>query len=138
MNTLEMMIEAKGTNKVFKINDLYYSESKGFTNNEFVLWKADEFISINEIFELSGWKEVVDIAELEKDILEAVDKEYKYIVRDKNGALCVYNHLPRRESYYWNCQSGNRLWCRSLEVFNHLFQFITWDSEPFKIEDLIK
>lgn len=79
-------------------------------------------------------------------ILESLPKEYKYIARDKYGALNIYTHKPKKEKklgYWYICENKehtfakecikNSLWC-----YNHLFKFIKWeDDKPYKIKELL-
>lgn len=70
----------------------------------------------------------------EKNILENVDKSFKWIVRDSVGYLCVYNGKPHKLANSWNLASGYS----SLSPFNHLFQFIKWeDKEPYNIQEIL-
>lgn len=80
-------------------------------------------------------KEPITLSEAERIILENIDKEYKWIARDKSENLYMYTEKPFKYGDVWHNTS-----C-SLELicFNHLFQFITWnDSEPYNIAELLK
>ena len=73
------------------------------------------------------------LSEAERVILENIDKDYRWICRDKKYGLYVYHYKPKREGTIWIGSCGN------FNAFNHLFQFITWeDSEPYNIEELLK
>lgn len=79
----------------------------------------------------------VELTEFEKAVLkEAYDSSYKYIARDSDGTLWVYEDAPIMECIEWapyGCSSMNPLFMTSL------FQSITWESQTaYKIEDLIK
>lgn len=82
-------------------------------------------------------KEKITLSEAERIILENIDKEYKWIARDKSWEnLYVYTEKPEKDGHFiWGpTESAQDLLC-----FNHLFQFITWnDSEPYNIEELLK
>lgn len=88
-------------------------------------WLAEEYV------------ETVTLTEVERTILENVDKMFRYIARDKDGELCIYNELPAKElTTIWETDYGI---CVSLEPFNHLFQFVQWeDDEPYEIAELLK
>ncbi len=84
-------------------------------------------------------KEKPKLSEVERVILENVDKDYKWIVRDEDKTISVFTHQPDK------MVDGSGFWCRiegtfdNLECFNHLFQFIKWsDNEPYNIEELLK
>ena len=82
-------------------------------------------------------KEKITLSETERIILENIDKNYKWIARDENNYLYVYENKPTREESRWK-NNGIDLY-EDIFVFNHLFQFITWnDSEPYNIAELLK
>lgn len=69
-------------------------------------------------------KEKPTLTEDEKAILRNIPKEYKWIGRDENGDLVLYEEL------YYGLVT---------KLFNHLFNFIKWtDEKPYLIEDLLK
>ena len=80
-------------------------------------------------------KEKITLSEAERTILENINKDYTWIVRDDNGQLKIYTQKPKKgtANWLWNIEFTK------LNAFNHLFQFITWnDSEPYNIEELLK
>ena len=80
-------------------------------------------------------KEKITLSEAERVILENIDKEYKWIARDNVGYIYIYSIKPAKGKSLW--YNGGKF--ISIEAFNHLFQFITWnDSEPYNIEELLK
>lgn len=80
-------------------------------------------------------KEKITLSEAERIILENIDKEYKWIIRDEDEALRIFEEKPKKLETLW----GNSKSFENLNAFNHLFQFITWnDSEPYNIEELLK
>ena len=83
----------------------------------------------------SEHKEPITLSEAERIILENIDKEYKWIARDKFGDLYVCDVKPEKEDTDWcSISKSNEFYC-----YSHLFQFITWeDSEPYNIEELLK
>ena len=65
----------------------------------------------------------------EKCILERTDKSYKWIARDKNGELCIYERKPFRGDGGIFGTLGN------LDVFERcvsdvLFKNVTWENSP--------
>ena len=56
MNTLEMLIEAKNSEKIYSNNDLLYSNDKGFHDDTGGGWPAKSFRTLNDIIYLDGWK----------------------------------------------------------------------------------
>lgn len=78
--------------------------------------------------------EPVELTEAERTILQNVDKKYKYIARDKNGNLYMYEDRPTRGISMWI----NSIISTHMRVFNHLFQFVQWeDTNPYNIEELL-
>lgn len=79
-------------------------------------------------------KEKPHLTDDEKAILRNIDKDFKYIVRQRVNGLYVFKDKPTKMNFIWRgCD------CELICIFNHLFQFIKWeDYEPYKIEDLLK
>ena len=68
----------------------------------------------------------------EKAIARNIDEKYKWIARDHDGELCIYEEKPRKEGNYWYFDGYGRL-----SYFNHLFSAIKWeDKEPTLISDI--
>ena len=64
----------------------------------------------------------------EKVILRNVLKDYKWLVRDEDGELCIYEERPHKLEIMWDSDSGSVM---GICGFNHLFQSIKWtDEEP--------
>lgn len=85
----------------------------------------------------SEHKEPITLSEAERIILENINKEYKWIARDKDGELKIYNgEKPTKEQVDWHDVNLRYMY---ISFFNHLFQFITWnDEQPYNIEELLK
>ena len=80
------------------------------------------------------YKEPVVLTEIERTILQNVNKEYKWLARDKNNNLHIHKRKPMKTSHFWD--SGSTF---GMNAFRHLFQFIKWeDSEPYEIVELLK
>lgn len=85
---------------------------------------------------LSEYKEPVKLTELEHGILEYLLKkrQYRFVVRERNGIIYAYKSNPKKEADSWESLSLNN----ELGLFNNLFQFVQWeDSEPTSIEDVL-
>lgn len=77
----------------------------------------------------------MNLLEDEKIILMNLPTKYKWIARDKNGDLTLYENKPSKSirSGYW---TGDNY--RDFDLYSHLFQEIRWENEePNKIFDLI-
>lgn len=86
---------------------------------------------------LSEYKEPIKLTRLERGILEYLfkNKQYKFIVRERNDWLFIYKSNPKKEVDGWQSLSMS---C-GLGLFDGLFEFVTWeDSEPTSIEDVLK
>lgn len=72
----------------------------------------------------------------EKIIARNIDKEYKWIARDKNGTLCAYSLNPTKREELGEWVYDNYI--RVSDLFGlELFKSIKWeDDEPTLIEDI--
>lgn len=91
----------------------------------FVKWLYEE-----HKFKLNKWEHLIF-----KYIIE--NTEYRYIARDRNNDLYIYENLPTKLDNSWSvCSSGGDV--KILDCFNDLFLFVRWeDSEPTSIEDVL-
>ena len=72
----------------------------------------------------------------EKHILEATDKRFKWIARDKNGCLYIYNTKPYRDEdcgFFDSKSSGGYLFDKC--VSDVLFKNVTWENSPIQYRD---
>ena len=86
---------------------------------------------------LSEYREPVKISKLEYGILEYLfkNKQYKFIVRERNDCLYIYKSNPKKEVDGWQSLSMS---C-GLGPFNGLFEFVKWeDEEPTSIKDVLE
>lgn len=72
--------------------------------------------------------------DVEKRILEGTNKRFKWIAREKNGELCIYEKKPFREDGKYFGTLSN------LDVFNRcvsdvLFKNVTWENSPIQFRD---
>ena len=78
-------------------------------------------------------KEKPQLTEDEKVILKNVPYDYKWIARDIDGCLYVYESKPKKGIIMWESDGLPMI------PFDHLFQFIKWeDEEPYSIEELLE
>ena len=70
--------------------------------------------------------------EVEKTIARNIDWEYKWMARDRDGNLCIYEEKPEKEENSWYFGGYDYI-----SYFNHLFSAIQWeDDEPTRISDI--
>lgn len=83
------------------------------------------------------YQETIKLTDDEIVILKNIDKEYKWLARNKIGNLFVYKTKPRKHGATW--QIYRNICFSDLYTFNHLFRFIKWsDEEPYSIDELLK
>ena len=73
-------------------------------------------------------------------ILRNINKEYKWIAKDRDGDLWIYTNEPKKEDDgHWRDCSSKSLSFESLEMIkNSLFTEIKWeDEEPVYIDDYV-
>lgn len=124
---------------IFKIiqNNLYSRLSK---DNTYSLSRLEINIikQIKNIIKLPKKKEFTDD---ELCILRNIDKEYKWITKDRDGDLWIYTNKPKKEyDRYWkDCSSFKSLSFEPLDIFkNSLFTEIEWeDEEPIYIDEYV-
>ena len=74
-------------------------------------------------------------------ILRNINKEYKWIAKDRDGDLWIYTNEPKKEDDgHWRDCSSKSLSFESLEMIkNSLFTEIKWeDEEPVYIDDYVE
>ena len=74
--------------------------------------------------------------DVEKRILEATDKRYKWIARDENGCLYIYNTKPYKdEEYGFFSTKSNGGYLFNKCVSDVLFKNVTWENSPIQYRD---
>ena len=108
--------------------------------HECLFYKTDDYGSYCDDEEPMKWaeSEYVEpkptITSREKNFLDLLLPNYKYIVRDKNGFLLVYKEKPIKILETWGIAN-----CALIHMFDIKFDFIKReDEEPWSIEDLKK
>lgn len=104
--------------------------------------KKKSFLSINDIV----GKNIIKIPKKKKFtddelcILRNINKEYKWIAKDRDGDLWIYTNEPKKEDDgHWRDCSSKSLSFEPLDIFkNSLFTEIKWeDEEPVYIDDYV-
>lgn len=111
---------------------------RGF-NCDYCLFKSDCYGSESRKKWLEAeYQEAIHLTDDEIVILKNIDKQWKWIARDKNGKLFLYANKPCKSEAGegWFYRTGD---FDSLIFFDHLFQFVNWeDEEPYSIGELLR
>ena len=83
-------------------------------------------------------KPKIELTSDEVIILKNIDEGFKYITRDNDGTLSLFEKEPTKSSLFQAYVSDVTLNWQHLSPFNHLFQDITFESGAHPIADLIK
>lgn len=86
---------------------------------------------------LSECKESTKVTRLEYELLKYWNgKRYKYIARDRDGALYIYRDKPSKNEDVWGTLYGH---ARLMKYFDDLFCFVKWeDKEPIEIKEVLE
>ena len=74
--------------------------------------------------------------DVERRILERTDKRFKWIARDENGCLYIYNTKPYKDEEYGFFSTkfgGGYLFNKC--VSDVLFKNVTWENSPIQYRD---
>lgn len=88
---------------------------------------------------LSEYKEPIMLSRLEYELLKYIlnHTEYKYIARDRLGAIFIYENKPEKHVDTWRVLANGGGYT-NLTIFDGLFKFIKWlDLEPTSIKDVL-
>lgn len=88
----------------------------------------------------SEYVEKPTITSREKNFLDALLSDCKYIARDFNNDLYIYYNKPRRNSMNesWTTDDSNYFYV-SRNMYGNMFNLIKWEDEkPWSIENLKK
>ena len=70
------------------------------------------------------------------NFFKCIDKRCKYIAKDKNGAICVYDSRPIKNEKWWD---NDEWFYRLAAIKDSLFDEILWeDEEPVYIDDYVE
>ena len=88
---------------------------------------------------LSEYKEPVKLTRLEYEILKYIlnHTEYKYIARDRRGAIFIYENKPEKHVDTWKVLVNGGGYTK-LTILDELFKFINWlDLKPTSIKEVL-
>ena len=129
----------------FKINGyeaIYFIENGYLYYIDIDNIKKKSYLNINDV----AGKNIIKIPKKknftddELCILKNINKEYKWIAKDRDGDLWIYTNEPKKEDDgHWRDCSSKSLSFEPLDIFkNSLFTEIKWeDEEPVYIDDYV-
>lgn len=106
-------------------NNGFFADVDYYTNNDVKIYEFEDVI-------LPKWTFTED----EKVILRNVPKEFKWIARDKDGRLFVYDKKPKKAAFdtWYLFMSNNQRFL----IFENIFQTIKWeDDQPCEFRKYI-
>ena len=140
MTELEYMVSKGKIHDSYGICGAAYVCKYGVDNCKNVLCSQCEFngnVQLCLEVLLAEHKDIIKLTRAEKTILENINKNYKWIARDYNGTLTVFEEKPFKDK-----DDGFFIakgYCAAISVFNHLFKFIKWENdEPVNIKELLE
>lgn len=97
---------------------------------------SDEFLNQEIVFETELPSKRPVLTRSEKNVLENVDSQWKYIARNaSDGDLRLYKQKPTKKMGYWGTFNGEH----SDFPFSSQFCFIAFeDDEPYSIDFLLR
>ena len=89
--------------------------------------------------ELEKNDQSIKINRVVKNILENLNKKYRWIAKDRNGNVCIFVKKPEKDSVYHAWDDGEESYKNLSEFFkSELFDFLSWnDKEPTNIKNLL-
>ena len=93
------------------------------------------WIDVPVIWERKEKEKTPLLSEAEYHILKNSSTRWKWIARDRDGDLFLYENEPNKSNVYWIAERGDI----DLTVYNHLFPCVKWkDDEPWEIAKLLE
>lgn len=133
----EFKLKYRNDKYIVENNKLYRKGNGDYEFKESEITVND--ITMCEVIKLPNKKQFTDD---ELCILRNVDKGYKWIARDEDGELCLFNSKPNKlitENYKTWENPFNTSNYKLIEIFNHIFNSIQWeDTEPVCIDDYVE
>lgn len=97
--------------------------------------KSREWIDVPVIWERKEKEKAPLLSEAEYHILKNLNTKWKWIARDKDGCLFLYNKKPYKYGSFWKYTSAYT----ELDIYKHLFPCMKWeDDKPWSITKLLE
>ena len=102
------------------------------------IFEIQEIYSLNDMLIFGKGLDLIwenkDLADVEISILKSINAKFKYITRDKNGELFIFEREPYKCPIEWAQRDAI-----DFEPFRHMFAMIKWEDEkPTLIADLLE
>lgn len=156
------VIEVYGNEKYFVCGNYLLSNDGGFNllddyNDDLIIeCDEDSYYKVVRVYEINQnrnlvslmnndnlklvWERQEKLTDFERQILGYLIYRFKYIARDKNDSLYVYNQEPEKCSNGWEIDEYEVGVSKmdNITVFDLLFPMVKWsDEEPALISDLL-
>lgn len=121
----------KGNELIYKVNNGLRCKVDGgdFIRSDL---RLNDLLNVKEIIKLPKKKQFTND---ELAIMRSLPKACVWIARDDNKAIYTFNNKPEKDDELWN----NNGVIKELDLFQHLFNSITWeDEEPVFIDDYVE
>ena len=125
--------------KFYGYGDVYFIQKGYLYFIDIDNTEKKSYLNVNDVVE----KNIIKLPKKKKFtddelcILRNIDKEYKWITKDRTGEIWIYADKPKKEDKIWNWTKICSF--KSLEMIkNSLFTEIKWeDEEPVYIDDYV-
>lgn len=136
MNKLEKIIEEhKRVNIGCDICDVFFNYR---SNNCASAMLCPDIEDLYSEFKRLESQKVIELSNAEKTVLESIDEDFRWIVRDESENVCIFENRPERE-YIQECWISKNEVPTKINCFNHMFLFIKSDDEkPYNIQELLR
>ena len=154
------VIEVYGGDMYFVCGNYLLSDDYGFDlledyNDDLIMENDDDsYFKVVKVYEIKQnrnfvslmdndnlklvWERREKLKDFEKQILEHLVYRFKYIARDKDDSLYVYNQEPEKHSSEWAIDEYEFGVSNNITVFDLLFPMVKWsDEKPTLISDLL-
>ena len=71
----------------------------------------------------------------EELLLKRTDKRYKWVARDKDGDLYIYETMPYRDEYIFDTKCGDLCLVCDKCCSDIFFKNVTWENSPIQYRD---
>lgn len=78
------------------------------------------------------------LSKLEKQIIEHIPDNFRYMARDEDGDLCIYEERPRKDYFRDGTWTHGGDLCECIPL-KDVFEFIKWENDaPWKFRNEVR